>query len=642
MIEKMKFVSITGPKADIDRLVNTYLSKYEFHLENALTELKNIQSVGPYIEANPYKDSLNKVNEFCNLLTASTSTCSKKLPIEKALELTEELSGQYDSLNQRLNQLEKEKEELEDSLKKIEPFRSLPYSFKELSDYEYIKIRFGRIAKECYQKFTDYIYSTLDTYFYESKEDESYIWGIYFCPREQYEKIDAVYTSLHFEQILLPEKYQGSLAETYNKLDQELMGNKEKTRQLEQTMTSLFKSKEEEIWAAQKTLAGFSRNFDIRKLAACTNSQKEVFYILCGWMSEKDAKTFNEDIKDDYLIYLFIEDQTDSDLMPPTKLKNPKIFKPFEMYIRMYGLPAYNEIDPTIFVSLTYAFIFGAMFGDIGQGLVLFLGGLLLYKTKKMDLAAIISTAGVCSIFFGFMYGSIFGFELENPIWLSPKTAMTTLPFIGRLNTVFVVAIAFGMFLIIVSMILHIVNAIKAKDIEGIYFDQNALAGLVFYCALTITLFLYMSGHKTPATAILCIAFLLPLIIIFFKEPLTNLLNHKKEKIEGSAGMFLVQGVFEMFELLLSYFSNTISFIRIGAFAVSHAAMMEVVMMLAGAEAGSPNWIVVILGNIFVTCLEGLIVGIQVLRLEYYELFSRFYKGTGREFKPFIKQENDK
>ena len=219
---------------------------------------------------------------------------------------------------------------------------------------------------------------------------------------------------------------------------------------------------------------------------------------------------------------------------------------------------------------------------------------------------------------------------------------MTTLPFIGRLNTVFVVAIAFGMFLIIVSMILHIVNAIKAKDIEGIYFDQNALAGLVFYCALTITLFLYMSGHKTPATAILCIAFLLPLIIIFFKEPLTNLLNHKKEKIEGSAGMFLVQGVFEMFELLLSYFSNTISFIRIGAFAVSHAAMMEVVMMLAGAEAGSPNWIVVILGNIFVTCLEGLIVGIQVLRLEYYELFSRFYKGTGREFKPFIKQENDK
>ncbi len=97
-----------------------------------------------------------------------------------------------------------------------------------------------------------------------------------------------------------------------------------------------------------------------------------------------------------------------------------------------------------------------------------------------------------------------------------------------------------------------------------------------------------------------------------------------------------MQAFFELFEVLLSYFSNTLSFVRIGAFAVSHAAMMEVVLMLAGAEnGGSPNWIVVVLGNLFVCGMEGLIVGIQVLRLEYYEFFSRFYKGSGREFKPY-------
>ena len=104
-------------------------------------------------------------------------------------------------------------------------------------------------------------------------------------------------------------------------------------------------------------------------------------------------------------------------------------------------------------------------------------------------------------------------------------------------------------------------------------------------------------------------------------------------------GMFFVQGFFELFELLLSYFSNTLSFVRVGAFAVSHAAMMEVVLMLAGAEAGgSPNWLVVVLGNLFVCGMEGLIVGIQVLRLEYYQLFSRFYRGTGRAFKPYGKK----
>ena len=107
------------------------------------------------------------------------------------------------------------------------------------------------------------------------------------------------------------------------------------------------------------------------------------------------------------------------------------------------------------------------------------------------------------------------------------------------------------------------------------------------------------------------------------------------EQITRILFVFIVQGFFEMFEVLLSYFSNTLSFVRIGAFAVSHAAMMEVVLMLAGAESGNLNWIVVVLGNLFVCGMEGLIVGIQVLRLEYYEMFSRFYKGTGRKFEPF-------
>ena len=130
----------------------------------------------------------------------------------------------------------------------------------------------------------------------------------------------------------------------------------------------------------------------------------------------------------------------------------------------------------------------------------------------------------------------------------------------------------------------------------------------------------------------------LPLLLIFFKEPLTNLVEKKAEVMPKEKGMYLVTAFFELFDVLLSYFSNTLSFVRIGAFAVSHAAMMEVVLMLSGASAGSTNWIIFVIGNIIVCGLEGLVVGIQVLRLEYYEMFSRFYKGTGREFKPFHKQ----
>ena len=132
--------------------------------------------------------------------------------------------------------------------------------------------------------------------------------------------------------------------------------------------------------------------------------------------------------------------------------------------------------------------------------------------------------------------------------------------------------------------------------------------------------------------------FLIPLLVIFFKEPLAAIVEKKAERMETGLGMFITQGIFELFEVLLSYFSNTLSFVRVGAFAVSHAAMMQVVLMLAGAEAGgNTNWAVVVGGNLFVCGMEGLIVGIQVLRLEYYELFSRFYRGSGRAFEPYGK-----
>lgn len=170
---------------------------------------------------------------------------------------------------------------------------------------------------------------------------------------------------------------------------------------------------------------------------------------------------------------------------------------------------------------------------------------------------------------------------------------------------------------------------------EKTWFDTNSVAGLVFYGSAVISISLIVSGKKLPGAIVLCVMFLVPLLVIFFKEPLTNLVKKKSEVMPKGKGMFFVQGFFEMFEVLLSYFSNTLSFVRIGAFAVSHAAMMEVVLMLAGAESGSPNILVVILGNLFVCGMEGLIVGIQVLRLEYYEIFSRFYKGTGRKFEPF-------
>ncbi len=464
---------------------------------------------------------------------------------------------------------------------------------------------------------------------------------MYFAPDTISDKVDALYSSMHFERIFVPDEYDGTPMEAAARLKQSLAEKQKEIDEAENRIQSVIAERKDELLAACRRLSDFTKNFNIRKLAACTkHDDTHTYYILCGWMAEQDAEALRKELAGDDMVYCIVEDDHNNIISrPPTKLKNPRLFKPFEMFVQMYGLPAYGEMDPTVLIGITYSFLFGFMFGDVGQGLCLFIGGLLLYKFKKMDLAGIISRCGFFSILFGFLFGSVFGFEDVIPaLWLHPKTAMMQVPFIGKLNTVFVVAIALGMGIILLTMILNIINSKKSHDPEKLWFDTNGVAGLVFYGALTVTLALYMTGHALPATAVLVVMFVLPLLVIFCKEPLTALLEKKKDIWPESKVMFFVQGFFELFEVCLSYFSNTLSFVRVGAFAVSHAAMMEVVLMLAGAEAGaSPNWLVVILGNLFVCGMEGLIVGIQVLRLEYYELFSRFYRGNGREFKPYRK-----
>lgn len=637
MIEKMKFLSITGPKSDIDRVVNQYLSKYEIHLENAMAQLSQIQHLSPYIQINPYKDLLSRVNEFAGLLKNPKDVPVGDISLEEIQALVDSLGSRISKINGTCEKLAEERASLTEDLKWMTPFLTLPEDIDKLIHYRFVQVRFGRIPVEYYGKFKEYVYDNLDTMFFPCHQDD-YVWGLYFVLWTKMEQVDAVFSSMHFERIYLKkDHYFGTPEKIHAELEARLENvNREYTR-CQEEMQALLEGDAKSILSAQAALNALSTNFDVRKVAACVKEHQETFYILCGWMSERDCKSFMAEIEHDPNLFCVVEDdQNQVRCKPPTKLKNPKIFKPFEMYIKMYGLPDYHEIDPTIFVALTYSFIFGIMFGDVGQGLLLAVGGFLLYKYKHIELAGIISCAGVFSTFFGFMFGSIFGFEDVLPaLWLHPMSNMMTVPFIGKLNTVFIVAIGFGMGIILLCMIFNIINSFRAKDTEKSWFDTNAVAGLVFYGSAVVCIALFVTGHSLPGGIVLFVMFGIPLLMIFFKEPLTALVEKRAEVMPKEKGMFVVQGIFEMFEVLLSYFSNTLSFVRIGAFAVSHAAMMEVVLMLAGAESGNLNWLIVILGNLFVCGMEGLIVGIQVLRLEYYEIFSRFYKGTGRKFEPF-------
>lgn len=641
MIEHMRFLSITGPKDDLERVIRTYIRKYDIQLENALSELKNVKGLYPFDGTNPYREMLAKSESIKTSFTDTAIKNPRSMSVEEASKIVSDVAAKIDKLTDAKNKLLEKEKDYREKFAQIRQYIGLNYDLSSILHFRFVKFRFGRIAREYYDRFADYVYDGIDSIFMKCKEYPDYIWGVYFVPDSISEKIDAIYSSMHFERFFLPDEYKGTPSEASEDLQLKIYKVESAIDSVDQKITETLAASKEDFLNANARLASYAKDFSIQKLAACTKDKEKTFYILCGWMAEKDADSLKKELdNDDRAFCIFEKDHANIASKPPTLLKNGFLFRPFEMFVEMYGLPDYRELDPTILIGLTYSIFFGFMFGDVGQGLCLLIGGALLSMKKKSNkLAAIISRCGFFSTIFGFMFGSFFGFEnVIKPLWLRPAEATMSLPGVGTLNTVFIVAVAIGMGVILATMVVNIINRFRMHEPGEAYFDTNGFAGMVFYASAVAAIVLAMTGHAAPAGIVAFLMFGLPLIAIFLKEPLTALITKQSKLMPKEKGMFIVQGLFELFEVLLSYFSNTLSFVRIGAFAVSHAAMMQVVLMLSGAESGSINWGGIVFGNLFVCGMEGLIVGIQVLRLEYYELFSRFYHGTGRAFVPYGKE----
>ncbi len=319
----------------------------------------------------------------------------------------------------------------------------------------------------------------------------------------------------------------------------------------------------------------------------------------------------------------------------PFEFDNPPFLKLFERLVAIYGYPNYNELDPTPFVALTFPLLFGAMFGDAGHGLFLVALGVLLSSGKLKALrtfkswGGIVIACGVVATFFGFLYGSVFGYEDVLPaLWLQPLKDTTT---------ILMTSVGFGALVLSVGMILHMVDAGIQHAWGRLILDGNGLVGLLFYWAL-LGLAVGAFNVQIPfSREVLLSTVGLGAVLLFLREWLLSLTHANSSVEEQGLGMTLVEGGFELFEIILSLISNTLSYVRVGAFAVAHGALSLVVFLLAemlDVQHGAVYWIVVALGNVAVIGFEGMIVGIQTLRLEYYEFFSRFFQGSGERYRP--------
>ncbi len=353
------------------------------------------------------------------------------------------------------------------------------------------------------------------------------------------------------------------------------------------------------------------------------------YLYLSGWVPDSKIDEFT-DLSDKY------EDTTvtvkkDTNQSPPTKLKNNKLFRPFEFLVNMYGAPNYNEIDPTPFFAISYMLLYGMMFGDLGQGLVFVLLSFLVDKKNK-TFGALLRRIGFSACFFGIMYGSIFGIETLIP-------ALLIKPF-DNIMKVLIASVAFGIGLLVIAYFMGIYNKlVKQKNIEEGIFGKEGIAGLMMMTSFVL-LILNITNVSPLPKAIGLVMLILSIVMIVFSKPIAAKIEKRDHTYESTAFDYYVESSFSIIEALLSVFSNLVSFTRVGAFAINHVGLymaFEVMSEIAGG--GIKGLIILILGNILIIGLEGMIVFIQGLRLEFYEMFSKYYQGNGRKFRP-IKERN--
>lgn len=650
-IEKMKLLSLVGARADehdiLQELVlcekvhvdsehgESFGSNYIMHEYEAMLPVaeKSIQENQAEIE-NICQNGLAELDKIVdsleiqlNIVNEEVKSYSRQQALADLKDLSTQLTPSIESLKEKKKQLRNLEE-----ISEILGYINQKVNFSILSDLQYIQYEIGTMSKDNslhiqknYENMSALVFMIGEIV--DSRED---IYMVFYLS-ELKEETKRLLKSLSWHKIDIGSELEGDLENCKSSNAKKIEIIKKQISILEK---DLFDSKSNFIMKLNKIYTRLQLELRILELQNQTVSGNNVF-VLNAWIRSRDYKKLEEriaDVTDKYVMMARKPRELGDEVKPPTMLNNNWFSRPFELIVKLYGLPSYNEIDPTPFLSITFCLMFGIMFGDIGQGFVYFLAGILLAK-KIPEASGILTRLGFSSMVFGVVYGSIFG--LEDIEWLKNIALVHG----GPLNTknimpILIAGVAFGVAVLTVSFLLGIMNALRRHDIESAFFGKNGIAGYIFFMGLICTVLAIMS--IIPVSFVVPIMVMLAMLVIMvFKEPITHLIEGTRPLISGDKGSYYIESGFEGVETILSTLSNSISFIRVGAFALNHAGLfMAFKVMAEMVPSGIPEFIILLLGNILILVLEGLVVFIQGLRLQYYEMFSKYFGGDGIAYEP--------
>lgn len=659
-IEKMAMLHMVGERADLDDIAKELILFGKVHVVNALPELEashfetllsddekdRILSNNGYVPMDyfvDYRSHYEKIERIMGHLNISHKNMTQKLAdgqgdISEALRLLDILYPEMENIQKELKALKMKQAHLE-RLKALTYIDDTNLELQKLFNMEHFGIKLGLITKENRNKLA-LNYENLQGIFMHLGEIEGMEAMLIAYPLELTLETDRLLRSVYFEEVEVPKDYLVNTQDISNRLYSEV-------EQVIQEMASL-EEKKKAYRIKYKEELRFTYN--LFKLELTKNEfKKQVlvsknFCFIAGWVPVRCVEELNKrlhKLRLNVLTFTSEESLSPQYELPPTELHNNWLFKPFEMLVKLYGVPSYGEVDPTPFFAVIYMLLFGMMFGDLGQGFVFFAVGMAGVVLKKQEtFGAILSRLGISSMIFGTIYDSFFGYEevisgIATSLTGKPMEELFFIRPMENINLLLVASVAFGIVLLLMAFGYGIYNKFKAKDFKEGIFGRNGLAGLIFYLsflALVGTATGFVEGVSSTPFLVICV---LGLLSILFREPISNLVAGHRPLYHEPKSEYYMESGFETVETVMSLFSNTMSFIRVGAFALNHVGLFIAFHTLAALIGGVVGEVsMFILGNLMILVLEGLIVFIQGLRLMFYELFSKYYTGEGFDYKP--------
>lgn len=465
---------------------------------------------------------------------------------------------------------------------------------------------------------------------------------------------------------------EASTGETTHDLDAKLSRLKEEQREYAESVSEL-------VGKSRSELDSIWRNLRIQELQRTIESrfaETKWAVVASGWLPESTrkgvqtalvrvteghislewheaAEFLSSNVKGDEL-----KDNLEAPprVTVPSRLANPNFLNPFQRLVTNYGIPAYGTVDPTFLVALAYLVMFGLMFGDAGHGLVLILVGLAgriwTRKRKGLPLSSgglassipflsrLMLWCGSAAVVAGVLFGSYFGMSLLPSLWFDYHGVVAGHIEAGPVQSIFDIlriTIFFGIIVIGLGLLINWVNLIRQKRWFSLVFDNSGVLGGIIYGAGIIIAYQFAtSGFRSlPDSPILFWIIITCAMILFLKTPL-------KER-GGNPLWWLMEWIISLLEIFSGYLANTLSFMRVAGLGIAHVTLMIAFFQIAkmASPEGFNIWaiMIMILGNALVIALEGLSAGIQSLRLNYYEFFSKYFQPSGVEYKPISLEE---